>query len=51
MATPMLGSVVALLQLPMIVASLLARLPFLLESALAPSGELILVEGGASVCS
>ncbi|WP_157859822.1 hypothetical protein [Prochlorococcus marinus] len=51
MATPMLESAVALLQLPMIVASLLARLPFLSESALAPSGESILVEGVASVCS
>lgn len=38
-------------QLPMIVACLLARLPFLLESALAPSGESILVEGVASLCS
>ncbi|WP_155724566.1 hypothetical protein [Prochlorococcus marinus] len=51
MATPMLESAVALLQLPMIVASLLARLSFLSESALAPSGESILVEGVASVCS
>ncbi|WP_413410316.1 hypothetical protein [Prochlorococcus sp. MIT 1313] len=51
MATPMLESVVVLPQLPRIVASFPARLPFLSESALAPSGESILVEDIASVCS